>query len=133
MSLSTVDLALAAAARRNQLLRPALIRIDQGCSVRAAAEWLHTCTPDAPQAATLERWLRAVQKLGLNGLLSQHRGAKRKDGLASDSAERMGRHFYQQSRIDEARRARLEYQLKRQAAHLQSLGLQPLDLQSPGQ
>ena len=70
MSLSSIDMVLAQAAKRAAFLRPALIRVDQGCSIARAAKWLAECKPDSPSAATVARWIRATQRHGLNGLLT---------------------------------------------------------------
>lgn len=54
--------------RRRKLIRAAVIRVNQGCSVGAAARWAHRIgyVPEGwegpmPSISTLRRWIRETQ------------------------------------------------------------------------
>ena len=55
-------LALPLAAREEaqrclSIIRPAIDRVQQGCSIRAAAAWLHLTADEMLSAPTIARWL----------------------------------------------------------------------------
>lgn len=70
------------------IIRPALIRVQQGTSIRAAAHWLATSADGMPSAPTLQRWLRDYINGGIVGLAPKYQGRVRKDrGWEARAAE----------------------------------------------
>ncbi|ROH88645.1 transposase [Stagnimonas aquatica] len=61
------------------LIRPALQRMAQGVSKRAAAAWLAQQGGDMPSLPTLQRWLAAYERDGLVGLAPKYKGRVRKE------------------------------------------------------
>lgn len=72
------DYARAEAERCLGIIRPALIRVQQGVSVRGAAEWLATSAEGMPSATTLRRWLRDYIQGGIVELAPKYQGRQRK-------------------------------------------------------
>lgn len=73
------DFARVEAERCLSLIRPALIRVEQGVSVRAAATWLAGSAEDMPSAATLQRWIKDYASSGIVGLAPKYQGRQRKE------------------------------------------------------
>ncbi len=73
------DYARAEAERSLGMIRPALIRVQQGVSIRAAALWLSTTADGMPSAKTLQRWITAYIKGGVTELAPKYKGRVRKE------------------------------------------------------
>jgi putative transposase len=76
------------AERRLAVIRPALIRVQQGASPMAAAEWLVAVSPEAPSAVSVYRWLKAYLTGGIVELAPDYKGRQRKErGWEARAAE----------------------------------------------
>jgi putative transposase len=70
------------------IIRPALIRVQQGVSVRAAAMWLATSATGMPSAPTIQRWLKDYLTGGVVELAPKYTGRQRKErGWEARAAE----------------------------------------------
>jgi putative transposase len=67
------------ALRRSAMIRPAIMRVQQGVAVRAVAEWLATTADGMPSVSTLQRWIRAYLNEGVIGLATKYSGRQRKE------------------------------------------------------
>ena len=72
------DYARAEAERCLGIIRPGLIRVQQGVSIRCAAELLATSAEGMPSATTLRRWLRDYIQGGIVELAPKYKGRERK-------------------------------------------------------
>ena len=61
------------------IIRPALVRIEQGVSQQAAAKWLAGSADGMPSWKTLQRWIGDYRSGGLVCLASQYKGRQRQD------------------------------------------------------
>jgi putative transposase len=66
------------AQRRLAIIRPAITRVQQGVSVRAAAAWLHSAALQMPSVSSLQRWLRDYLRGGIVELAPRYQGRQRK-------------------------------------------------------
>lgn len=73
------EFAVAEAERCLAIIRPALVRVQQSVSVRAAAAWLAVQGQDMPSAPTLERWIHQYLREGIAGLAPKYKGRQRAD------------------------------------------------------
>ncbi|HVT35746.1 MAG TPA: Mu transposase C-terminal domain-containing protein [Nevskiaceae bacterium] len=73
------DYARVEAERCLAIIRPALIRIQQGVSRRAASQWLASTAETMPSAPTIDRWLRDYLTGGLIELAPKYQPRQRKD------------------------------------------------------
>lgn len=73
------DYARVEAERCLAIIRPALIRVAGGVSIRAAAEWLASSAEGMPSAATLARWLKQYANGGLVELAPKYSGRQRQE------------------------------------------------------
>lgn len=71
--------ALDEAERRLAIIRPALERVRQSVSVRAASAWLAAQGEHLPSQPTLERWIHDYLRDGINGLAPRHKGRVRRE------------------------------------------------------
>lgn len=71
------DFARVEAERCLALIRPALIRVDQGVSVRAAAKWLAASADGMPSEPTLQRWIKDYIGGGIISLAPKYKGRVR--------------------------------------------------------
>jgi putative transposase len=74
------EFARAAALERLAMIRPAINRVEQGVSLRAAADWLRSQLGEtAPSLPTIRRWIADFREGGLAKLAPQYTGRPRKD------------------------------------------------------